>query len=624
MSTYGYNGKVLRVNLSEKITSEEKLDCAIFPRFLGGTGFGAFFLYNEVKSNVEWNHPANRIIIAPGPFSCCRIAGGAACSIVSKGPMTNLAGSSQLNGNFGAYLKSAGYDAIVIHGKAKELTYLFIRNGKAELRTANHLRQKNTFDTEDAIRSELGEKARLSILTIGPAGENLVRFAIISCDKGHIASKNGLGAVLGSKNLKGIAVCLSEKRVPLFDENQVNHLSKELFRNAKNFYKNTLVKWGTNEAFDSYRLNANLPVLNYSTTFFPKNDKFNTKYMRTHYKLKPKPCWACGMQHCNWVKVTEGPYAGYEGEEPEYECVAAWGPLIGNKDMGAVVMLSDLTDKLGMDVNELGWLVAWVMECYEKNLITSSQLDCLEMNWGNVESVRKLLFKIASRSGIGDLLAEGVKRAAEELGGEASKFAVFTMKGNTPRSHDHRSRWFELLDTCVSNTSTIEASGGSIPTERFGMPKVGVSFSPKKVSTSNARINGWFIFLDSLVVCRFCAIDPYLTTSTLNAVTGWNINPEDALLIGKRIVNQLRVFNLLHGLDVSKEKPSDRYASAPPDGPHKDKSIMNYWKKMLQTYYETMGWNKTTGIPNSKTLRDLGLSNLICDLKNFNKGKKNC
>jgi len=622
MIKYGYTGKVLRVDLTRGKTFDEETGKTLPEQFVGGTGFGANYLYHEMKVDTHWDSPENRIIFAPGPLAGTKVGGSAAVSIVSKGPMTNLAGSSQSNGNFGAFLKYSGYDAIVIHGNSPEIVYLLIKDGKAELREAKRLKGKETFETEDEIRQELGEGRRYSIFTIGPAGEKRVKYAMLCCDKGHVASKNGLGAVMGSKNLKAVAAYHGDTKVIVSDERELNTLIKRLFEDARDstggeaFYK-----WGTNSSIDGARLHGELPVRNYTSSLFPQDPQINTKYIRTHYVIKPKPCWACRMRHCNRVTVKGGAYDGYEAEEPEYECVATWGPLIGNSDMGAVTMLSDLTDRLGMDVNEAGYVIAWVMECYEKDIVTRKQLDGIDMKWGHVEAVKEMLIKISNRDGIGDLLAEGVKRAAEQIGGEAINIGVYTMKGSTPRAHDHRSRWFELLDTCVSNTSTIEASGGSVPTERFGWPKIGNSFSPWEISTSNARINGWFVFLDSLVFCRFCGSNPELITSTLNAVTGWYLKPEDALKVGKRIINQLRMFNLLHGLNIETECPSPRYGSTPTDGPAQGKSIMTYWKWTVRNYYETMGWDKN-GIPLPQTLNNLGLEDLAEDLVKIQQNNK--
>jgi len=277
-------------------------------------------------------------------------------------------------------------------------------------------------------------------------------------------------------------------------------------------------------------------------------------------------------------------------------------------------MLSNLTDDLGLDVNESGWTIAWVMECFEKGLLTKADTDGLEMTWGNVEAVRNMLEKIARRDGFGDILAEGVKRASEQIGGEAAKLAVYTHKGNTPRSHDHRGRWTELLDTCLSDTGTIEVTYGALKPEKFGGVPVKNQFSAEEVARANAQVSGWSPFVDCLGVCRFCVRDNSMTLESIGAVTGWEMDFEDAMRVGRRSMNLLRVFNLRHGLKKESERPSSRYGSTPVDGPAKGKGIMPVWDELTDSYYPHIGWDLETGKPLPETLRSLGLDYLIQDL----------
>ncbi|MFQ6040903.1 MAG: aldehyde ferredoxin oxidoreductase family protein [Candidatus Poribacteria bacterium] len=612
---YGYTGKVLRINLTDGGTITEKIEAEMLKRYVGGTGLGTKYLYEEVPPGVEWDSADNRLIISSGPLGATRVSGSGTFSVVTKGPMTNLAVATQANGFFGAFLKFAGFDGIILQGIADRLVYLYIHDGRAEIRDASHLAGKDTWETEDAIRKELGGGRRLSIFGIGPAGENLARFAAIVGDKGHVAAHNGVGAVMGKKNLKAIAVERGDNRPEIKDSESLSELSRQLFEASKNHRGGTLYKWGTAGGLSGAALGGWLPIKNYTTSVFEEHEKINGQYMRTHFEHKPNPCWACRMRHCYMMRVTEGPYAGFEGEEPEYECAAAWGSLIGNTDAGAVVMLTNLTDRLGLDVNESGWVMAWVMECYEKGLLTKDDTDGLEMTWGNVEAVRSMLHKIAARDGFGDLLAEGVKRASEEIGGEAVNMGIYTLKGASPRGHDHRGRWSELLDTCVTNTSTIEATFGGVNPEALGMQPVSDAFSPQEVSTVNAKVNGWRQFEDCLGTCRFCTVDPTLTIDCVNSATGWELTLEDAMRIGRRIVNQLRVFNFRHGLTTDLEKPSPRYGSTPVDGPARGKSIMSEWKTMVSNYYHWMGWDRDTGKPLPETLKQLELESLIQDMK---------
>lgn len=612
----GYAGKILRVNLSNRTFSDEDLDNDFLKKYIGGAGFGARYLYQENPDNAEWSDPQNRIILANGPLSGTVVPGSGTMCVTSKGPMTNLAGSSQANGYWGAFLKSCGYDGVVIHGCADRWSYLFINEEKAELRDSSHLLGKDTQETQELIRKELNIKGRMSIYCIGPAAENKVRFSVIVGDVGHVASKNGLGAVLASKRLKAIVICSGKFKARIWDGELLKELSKELHKKALTFRDGTRHKWGTNGGFSTMHSTGSLPVKNYTTNLFPEHEKMNGQYVRTHFeRVGRNTCFNCGIHHDLVMKITEGPYKGIVAGEPEYEAFAAFGPQIGQTDAGGVFVLTDLADRLGMDINETGWVMGWAMECYEKGILTKKDTEGIEMNWGNVESVRKMLYKISNREGIGDLLAEGVKRASEKIGGEAVNMAICTRKGSTPRGHDHRGRWSELLDSCFTNTSTLEATFGPVrPEELYALP-VNNRFSPWEVPTINAMINGWHIFEDCIGVCRFNITDYKLVADAFNAATGFNLSLPEIIKTGKRIVNTLRVFNIKNGLTHDMEAPCTRYGSTPVDGPAVGIGIMKHWDLIKEIYYRLMGWDPNTGRPLPNTLRDLGLEDLISDIK---------
>jgi aldehyde:ferredoxin oxidoreductase len=607
----GYMGKFLRIDLSEGQVREEKLKDDIAIQYIGGTGVGIKYLYDEVPPGVEWNDAANRLVFFSGPLGATRISGTGTFSVVSKGPMTNLAGCTQANGFFGAYLKFSGIDGFIVQGAATHLVYLYIHDGKAEIRDARHLAGKGTLETEDALLKELGLGKQGSVQCIGPAGENLVRFAMISGDGGHVAAHNGLGAVMGSKKLKAVVVARGKAEIPVKDKATVERLAKDLHEDAKTKGSKRIYELGTGGGLSAATLGGWLPVKNYTTNIFPEHEKLDGQYLRTHFEIKSNPCWACRLLHSKTCKVTEGPYTGFVGEEPEYEALAAWGSVIGNTDPGATVMLNHFTDQMGLDVNEAGWTIAWVMECYEKGVFTKKELSGLDMKWGNVEATKEMLQMIARRQGIGDLLAEGVKRASEKIGGEAANWAIYTQQGASPRGHDHRGRWCEMLDTCTSNTGTIEATRGGVFPERMDYPPVFDKFSPWEVPVVNAKENGWLQFLDCLGICAFCCPNRKLTVEAVNAVTGWNLDLQSSLIIGRRIVNLLRVFNFRHGLKPELERPSVRYSETPVDGPIKGRPIKPFFGFMVQTYYESMGWDAKTGRPLPQTLKALGLEEVI-------------
>jgi len=313
------------------------------------------------------------------------------------------------------------------------------------------------------------------------------------------------------------------------------------------------------------------------------------------------------------VTVTEGPYTGFVGEEPEYEQLAAWGPQIGNSDLGAVVMLTREVDGLGLDCNEASWTMGWAMECFEKGVFTTRETDGLELTWGNVEAVKTLLNRIARREGyLGNLLAEGVMRASREVGGEAANWAVYGGKGASPRGHDHRgvNRWYELFDTCVTNTSTIESTWGGIHPDLVDMEAPTDGYSHEQVSSFNGKYNGIRQFDDCVGTCRLASPAPKLVLKCFNDVTGWNWSLEDAFTVGRRIVNLLRIFNFRHGMRVEDERPSVRYATPPVDGPNRGVDIAAEWDEMLENYYTNMGWDPKTGRPLPETLKALDLGGL--------------
>jgi aldehyde:ferredoxin oxidoreductase len=287
--------------------------------------------------------------------------------------------------------------------------------------------------------------------------------------------------------------------------------------------------------------------------------------------------------------------------------MSAMGGQIGNMEVASAMMLTDVVDRLGLEMNETGWVVGFVMECYEKGIITKEDTGGIEMTWGNVEATRALLEKIVRREGLGGLLAEGVKRAAEHMGGEAPNIGIYTMKGNTPRGYDHRAYWTEQFDKITSNIGTLESR--PFPVTRFGVLPAQDTVA---VTTSG---KGRMSFEDTLGTCRFATlVDAAVLADAVNAVTGWDFTEAEAETVGLRILNLLRVFNYRHGHSRALEAPSPRYGSAPVDGPAQGQSIIPSLDGMLDDYYQRMGWDVKTGKPLPETLRKLGLENVIADI----------
>ncbi len=608
----GYAGKILRVDLTEKKLTEESLDEVVLRKYVGGTGFGLKTLYEEVPPHVQWSDPENRLTIASGPLGGTRIPGSGSYSVVTKGCLTNAAVASQANGFFGAYMRYSGFDGIVLQGAATQWVYLYLHDGIAELRDATHLQGKDTWETEDLIKEELGYTERqMSVICIGPAGENLVKFAAICGDKGHVAGHNGTGAVMGSKKLKAIAAARGKDSIRFNNKKRLSVIGKQITeRERTDPARRQSWLYGTLPGYCQDVPLSCLPIKNYTTNIYPdmeKLEQFSPEYIRGRFNPKHTPCWACQKFHCHMLTITEGPYEGMVVEEPEHECFNAMGAQIGNMEVASAMMLSNVVDRVGLEMNETGWLMGLAIECYEKGLINKERTEGIELTWGNVEAVRAMLYKIANREGFGDVLAEGTMRAAQRIGGEAPNFAIHTMKGDTPRGYDHRAYWTEMFDKITSTTSTLEARPLGSPGRGYFSPER----IPEIVAGGKARMSFW----DTLCICfavSSTSID--LVADAVSAATGWDFTAEEATQLSLRIVNQMKVYNILNGHTRELDAPSPRYGSAPVDGIAEGISIMPMLDQMLDEYYQLMGWDKETGKPLPATLRKLGLKHIIKDI----------
>lgn len=616
----GYAGRILRVDLTTGQITTETPDPAWSRKYVGGTTLGMAILYDEVPAGVEWSDPENRLILASGPLAGTRVRGSSTYTVVTKGPMTNGAAATQANGYFAAFLRHAGFDAIVFQGKAPHLSYLYVHDGGAEIKDARHLAGEDTWQTEDLIKSELGLKpAASSVVGIGPAGENLVRFAGVIGDKGHAAAHNGVGAVMGSKNLKAVAVWRGQGKVtPAAPETLISLAAEMHSKHQFNERFQTMFDWGTLHLFAGAAHAGRLPYRNYTTSVCPMTEAqletYTKEYLRENFDIiRQHQCWGCQLHHCTLIRIPSGPLKGQEGEEPEFEGFTSMGSQLGVWDGMTAVTLSNEVDRLGMDINETGWSLGLALECFEKGLITTKDTDGIELVWGDVDAIRAMYNKIARREGFGAVLAEGAMRAARTIGGEAPQFAVHTARGNTPLGHDHRPSWGMLFDIVVANTGSYELHVAPMA-HIYGIKEAHPD-SPEDVAEFVSRTKWLTQFIDSLGVCRLANKEFIeLLTGLLNASTGWDIDRAEAEKVGARALNLMRAFNLRHGFDPAEERPSPRYGSIPTDGPHEGRNIAPLWDGMLDIYYRNLGWDRATGKPLPETLNALGLENVAEEL----------
>ena len=615
----GYAGKILRVDLTSERITEEMLDEATLRKWVGGVGLGAKYLYEEVPPEAQWNDPENRLIVASGPLGGTMVGGSATISFSTKGVLTGGATSTQANGFMGAFMKTSGCDAVIFQGIAKRWVYLYIHDGTAELRDAGHLIGKNTWETEDSIRAELGfAEQRMSVFCIGPAGENLVKFAGIFGDKDHAAGHNGIGAVMGAKKLKAFCAPLGQTPVTVASPKKLLPAIEKIWHEIQGHEgSRRIFNLGTGGSYQTgeERVAAGtLPVKNYLTNLYPEANLMTCQYVRERWQAVPRPCWACGSRHCHMVTITDGPYRGMKVEEPEYEMFAAMGPLVGNTDPAETLVLANLMTLLGLEGNESGFLIAMLIELYEKGVLTKEDTEGLELKWGNTAAIRTLLERMARREGtFADMLAEGIKHAAERLGPEAKECAIYTQKGHAPRTHDHRGMWREMFDTSTADVGTYESGYlGPKDPDTHGLKD---RFSPEEVSTHVAKAKGRRQFEDVAGSCTFCTRARLATiVEAFNLVTGWDFTVKEAQDVGYRVSNLMRAFNIRHGIPIEREQPSPRWCSAPTDGPAKGITIAPHWEEMLDSYYREMGWDRQTGKPLPETLRSLGLDSVVADL----------
>jgi len=610
----GYTDTILRFDLTKKSHRREELAHETLKTWLGGTGLGVKYMMDEVPADVTWDDPRNLFIMSNGPLSGTIIRGSGAIGVVTKGALTGGLATSQANGYMGAFLRFCGYAGVIISGQSPDWVSLYIDDDNVEIKSAEHLIGLDTVETQDALLKEYGlKRTQMSVYCIGPAGENLVRFAMLIGDYGHVAAHNGIGAVLGKKKVKAIAIKKGSKKPRYHDRATLAKLAAQIHKTGMSTPAGKdCSMYGTNSGHPVLYKAGQLPIRNITIHVYPQYEDYSGKNLREKFEYHKRPCWACNWAHCGDLKITDGKFAGFETEEPEYEAMAAMGPLIGITDTTHSVILANWIDRMGLDCNETGWMTGWVMECYEKGYMSKDQLDGLEMKWGSFKETKQLIYNIAHRQGFGNLLAEGVKRASTALGSPAKDCAVYTSKGNTPRGHDHRANWAEHLDTCVSSTGTIETMGGTINILQHGAQPVTDRFSWEQIAVHNAVLTGRRVLEDSLGICRLCACeDIHETAQALTAATGDFFDFDTVMRVGRRVVNTMRVYNTLCGITGKNDNPSARYSSVVEDGPAEGVNIGEVFQRMKERYFELVGWDKKTGIPLSETLQELDLADLI-------------
>ena len=603
MPVYGYAGKVLMVDLSTETIRTEPLDMGIAEKFIGGRGLGDAILYKQLKPGVDPLSPENILVLTTGALTGTGSPFSSRSWIVTKSPLTGTILMSNAGGFFGPELKYAGYDAVIIHGKSEKPVYLWVRDGEVELRDASHLTGLGTSETQKRILEETDSKAR--VCCIGPAGERLVRYAsVISGDRAF--GRGGAGAVMGSKNLKAIAV-RGTGRVDLYDGDRFMEVVKDVLDTFKaNAFIQEWRKYGTPYIVGPMNELGIFPTRNFQTGVLEGYDRV-AKEVEMEYTVKHETCHLCPVACTPVCEVKSGEYAGYRCRGPEYEHVYAYGGACGNTNYESIIAAVSLSDELGLDVISTGACIGFAMELHERGLLPKELVGELDLRFGNHRAVVQLVRMIGMREGLGDLLAEGVVRAAEKIGGEALRYAMH-VKGMELPGYDPRGAKAMGLGYATSPRGGCHHTGYA-PQELFD-PSFD-RITPKGKAELTKRNQDTTVMVDSTGLCAFpyqlAVIKMEQVASLLYYATGIEefSSVDRLMLIGERIFNLERLFNVREGFTAKDDTLPERLLKEPmPEGASKGQVVE--LDEMLSEYYRIRGWDEN-GVPTEEKLRELGL-----------------
>jgi len=591
MGQYGFWNKILHVDLSRRETRIEEPGPAFYRHYGGGRGFIAHFILKYVPEGAEPLGPNNVLVFAPGVVTGAPVPGAGRHSVGAMSPLTGGYGEAESGGYWGAELKRAGWDAIVVHGQAETPVYLWINGDAVEIRDASHLWGKVTGDAEETIIEEVGD-SRARVAQIGPAGENLVRFAAIGNDLNEFAGRTGMGAVMGSKKLKAIAV-RGRTPVPMADQKVLTGIAKwvssTMEQNHRSFHE-----FGTGDNMQGKSLQGGLPALNYRLGQDENVGLIDARAIRDQVRQEMKACYACSVRCKKVVRIEQSeedahsekgeriavdPLGRYRVDPkyggPEYESLASLGSNLGIQDIVAVCKSNEICNYLGMDTISAGATIAFAMECYEKGLLTKEDTGGIELNFHDPAVVVQLLEMIGHREGYGDLLAEGSQRVAERLG-QGSEAFLTTVKGLELAMHDPRQA------AGMRGSYLLAPTGG----DHMGQH-----------DTKGGMRN-------VVGMCHFLRYDEQQTLDILNAATGWGVNQDDYFELARRTATLARLIDVRSGFTRKDDAFPARFHE---DLPMHKGVTAEQEAAIVEEFYGRYGWAIDTGIPTRTTVRALGI-----------------
>lgn len=607
----GYHGRFLKVDLNEQKLEDMPLNEDDAKKFIGGTTLAAKLIYDHVKPGMDPMGPENPLVFAIGPFTATSIPMVSRYTVSGISPLSGWWGEATSGGKFPFRLKGSGYDGIFITGKAKKPVYLFINEGKAEIRDAEKLWGKDSYETQTEIKGELGDK--VSIACIGQAGENGVGYASIMNDEGRAAGRCGLGALMGSKNLKAVAAA-GNMKTELANEDRIKELAKEVmglidFNIASVLFR----EYGTQMYMDMGMTLADVPAKYFQKSIFPAQ-KVSGQAMRTNYAVENYACLGCPIGCGRTIKDFSEDIESVDG--PEYETVAAFGPLCMNTDLDTIIRANHLCNSYGMDTISAGVSIAYAMYLYEEGALKKKKAG-MKISWGDGDVILKLIDMIAKQKGIGKILSQGTLKMAQEFGRSEDEAAQ--VKGVEVPMHDPRA-WTGLAVSYATGPRGACHLKGDYYNVDIGAGAPVVEFdinpSPRLESEGKganaAKYQSLKDLFDALTLCKFVTIAPTQIAQILSAITGWEVSTDDLLAAGDRSVSIKRAINNKLGLTRDQDvipkiclEPLDEGSTA---------GIKPNMDVLLKEYYEYRQWDWDTGKPKKEKLLELGLEEVAKDL----------
>lgn len=620
--SYGYHGRILHVDLTNGSLEVEEPDEKFYRHYMGGSALGTHYLLKNTPVGADPLGPENTLVLSLSVLTGAPVSGQSRMTATAKSPLTGGVGDAQCGGFWPAELKFAGFDATVITGKAEKPVYLWLHDGEAELRDAEHLWGKITGEVEEQIRQELGD-SKIQVVQCGPAGEKLVRYAAIinMCNRAN--GRTGMGAVMGSKNLKAVAV-RGRQRPAIADKAGLQAIAKWGADNYEDSDVHGLGLLGTAEVVESQQKAGGLPTRNWSSGAFEGWKAIDGQTMYDTILKQRDTCYACTVRCKRVVEVTEGPFQVdplYGG--PEYETLATLGSYCGVDDLAAVSCASQLCNQYGMDTISCGATIAWAMNCFEEGILTPQDTDGLELRFGDAEAMVKLTEMIGKREGFGDLLGEGSARAAERIGNGAEDLVVTVKKQELPAHMPQVKRSLALI-YAVNPFGADHMSHEHDPSyEDYPdrMAELGLMDPQPDKSLNSEKVRYalytqyLFSFLDSGNLCQFVygpawqLYGPSQIVDTVRAITGWNVSLWELMKVGERRLNLMRAFNAREGMDRKDDTLPKKLTKALVGGKSDGVFVT---EEELETakdvYYAMAGWNVATGTPTQPRLEELGLA----------------